>query len=348
MSTYGIRPIFGHSKATAELMQLVEKVAPTDASIFIQGESGSGKEVLARQIHRMSKRSDEAFVAVNCGAIPKDLLESELFGHVKGAFTGAIANRQGKISAADGGTLFLDEIGDMPLEMQVKLLRVVQERVVDPVGSNKSVEVDVRVISATHRSIEDQISKGEFRADLFFRLNVVPLLLPPLRERTDELPKFIDYFLLLFKEGEKAACLSEASISTLRKYEWPGNIRELSNFMQRISILFPGESVDLSMIPQAMLPMGIQEIADHDLSENTEDSSDHFDNNSYMDIVMSAKGLSTIGDANLSLKETLNSVEKEMISRTLSEVDGNVSMCARMLKVQRTTLIERIKKYSLG
>ena len=176
MSTYGIRPIFGHSKATAELMQLVEKVAPTDASIFIQGESGSGKEVLARQIHRMSKRSDEAFVAVNCGAIPKDLLESELFGHVKGAFTGAIANRQGKISAADGGTLFLDEIGDMPLEMQVKLLRVVQERIVDPVGSNKSVEVDVRVISATHRSIEDQISKGEFRADLFFRLNVVPLL----------------------------------------------------------------------------------------------------------------------------------------------------------------------------
>ena len=348
MSTYGIRPIFGHSKATAELMQLVEKVAPTDASIFIQGESGSGKEVLARQIHRMSKRSGEAFVAVNCGAIPKDLLESELFGHVKGAFTGAIANRQGKISAADGGTLFLDEIGDMPLEMQVKLLRVVQERIVDPVGSNKSVQVDVRVISATHRSIEDQISKGEFRADLFFRLNVVPLLLPPLRERTDELPRFIDYFLLLYKEGEKAACLSEAFISTLRKYEWPGNIRELSNFMQRISILFPGELVDLSMIPQAMLPMGIQEIADHDPSENAEDSSDHFDNNSYMDIVMSAKGLSSIGDANLSLKETLNSVEKEMISRTLSEVDGNVSMCARMLKVQRTTLIERIKKYSLG
>ena len=348
MSTYGIRPIFGHSKATAELMQLVEKVAPTDASIFIQGESGSGKEVLARQIHRMSKRSGEAFVAVNCGAIPKDLLESELFGHVKGAFTGAIANRQGKISAADGGTLFLDEIGDMPLEMQVKLLRVVQERIVDPVGSNKSVEVDVRVISATHRSIEDQISKGEFRADLFFRLNVVPLLLPPLRERTDELPRFIDYFLLLYKEGEKAACLSEAFISTLRKYEWPGNIRELSNFMQRISILFPGELVDLSMIPQAMLPMGIQEIADHDPSENAEDISDHFDNNSYMDIVMSAKGLSSIGDANLSLKETLNSVEKEMISRTLSEVDGNVSMCARMLKVQRTTLIERIKKYSLG
>ena len=237
---------------------------------------------------------------------------------------------------------------EMCIRDRVKLLRVVQERIVDPVGSNKSVEVDVRVISATHRSIEDQISKGEFRADLFFRLNVVPFLLPPLRERTDELPKFIDYFLLLHKEGETAACLSEAFISTLRKYEWPGNIRELSNFMQRISILFPGESVDLSMIPQAMLPMGIQEIADHDLSENTEDSSDHFDNNSYMDIVMSAKGLSTIGDANLSLKETLNSVEKEMISRTLSEVDGNVSMCARMLKVQRTTLIERIKKYSLG
>ena len=181
-------PIFGHGKATAELSALMHKVAPTDVSIFVQGESGSGKEVLARQIHNLSTRANKAFVAVNCGAIPKDLMESELFGHVKGAFTGAIADRKGKIAAADGGTLFLDEIGDMPLEMQVKLLRVVQERVVDPVGSNASLEVDVRIISATHRSIDDQISKGEFRADLFFRLNVVPLLLPPLRERREEIP----------------------------------------------------------------------------------------------------------------------------------------------------------------
>ena len=159
MSTYGIRPIFGHSKATAELMQLVEKVAPTDASIFIQGESGSGKEVLARQIHRMSKRSDEAFVAVNCGAIPKDLLESELFGHRKGAFTGAISDRKGRFELASGGTLFLDEIGDMSMDLQVKLLRVLQERVIYPVGTSQSMEIDDRVIAATHKKIEELNSR---------------------------------------------------------------------------------------------------------------------------------------------------------------------------------------------
>mgnify|MGYP001212474705 CR=1 FL=1 len=345
MGKSAMQPIFGQSKATVELLGLVEKVAPSDVSIFIQGESGSGKEVLARQIHDMSDRAGKAFVAVNCGAIPRELLESELFGHIKGAFTGAIADRQGKIAAANGGTLFLDEIGDMPLEMQVKLLRVVQERVVDPVGSNASVEVDVRVISATHRSIEDQISSGEFRADLYFRLNVVPLSVPPLRERLEEIPKFIDYFSSLYCGDHDPVKLDGGFLKAVMKYEWPGNIRELSNFIQRVSVLFPGEVVGLAMIPQGMLPLGLQDLSH--LEDGTLEPNNPIGDDSYMEIVMSAKGLTAIGDQKLSLKETLNSVEKEMISRALDEVDGNVSMCARILKVQRTTLIERIKKYSL-
>ncbi|MBC82049.1 MAG: sigma-54-dependent Fis family transcriptional regulator [Gammaproteobacteria bacterium] len=343
-----MQPIFGEGKATAELLELMKKIAPTDVSIFVQGESGSGKEVLARQIHEMSERSGKAFVAVNCGAIPRDLLESELFGHVKGAFTGAIADRQGKIVAANGGTLFLDEIGDMPLEMQVKLLRVVQERVVDPVGSNSSVEIDVRVISATHRSIEDHISQGKFRADLFFRLNVVPLYLPPLRERIEEIPKFIDYFSSLYSEDNDPVALEDSFVRAIMNYDWPGNIRELSNFIQRISVLFPGESVGLNLIPQRMLPVGLQHLVDQQVGEVDDDRPKMVGDDSYMEIVMSAKGLSAIGDSNLSLKETLNSLEKEMIRRVLDEVDGNVSMCARILKVQRTTLIERIRKYSLS
>ena len=348
MSESSIQPIFGEGKATAELLELMKKIAPTDVSIFVQGESGSGKEVLARQIHKMSERSDKAFVAVNCGAIPRDLLESELFGHVKGAFTGAIADRQGKIAAANGGTLFLDEIGDMPLEMQVKLLRVVQERVVDPVGANSSVEIDVRVISATHRSIEDHISQGKFRADLFFLLNVVPLYLPPLRERIEEIPKFIDYFSSLYSGNNDPVTLEDSFVRAIMNYDWPGNIRELSNFMQRISVLFPGESVDLGLIPQAMLPVGLQHLVEQEVGKVDDDLTKMIADDSYMEIVMSAKGLSAIGDSNLSLKETLNSLEKEMIRRVLDEVDGNVSMCARILKVQRTTLIERIKKYSLS
>lgn len=340
-------PIFGESRATAEVAALAKKVAPTDVSVFIQGESGSGKEVLARKIHDLSSRSGRAFIAVNCGAIPRDLLESELFGHVKGAFTGAVSDRQGKIAAANGGTLFLDEIGDMPLEMQVKLLRVVQERVVDPVGSNASVEVDVRLISATHRSIEAQIDRGEFRADLFFRLNVVPLALPPLRERAEEIATFVDHFADLHAGGNVPVKVDEGLIRVIQNYEWPGNIRELSNFMQRLSVLYPGESVSLAMIPLTMLPAGLQDVAAN--LGDAEDSTLSAENadDSYLDIVMSARGLSPIGDKELSLKETLNSVEKEMISKALQEVDGNVSMCARILKVQRTTLIERIKKYSL-
>jgi len=275
-------------------------------------------------------------------------MESELFGHVKGAFTGAIADRKGKIAAADGGTLFLDEIGDMPLEMQVKLLRVVQERVVDPVGSNASLEVDVRIISATHRSIDDQISKGEFRADLFFRLNVVPLLLPPLRERVEEIPEFIDYFSSLHSGDNAPVVLEDNFVSAILGYDWPGNIRELSNLMQRISVLYPGETVDLSAMPSAMLPAGLQHLVADVAIEPDNDAGGANSDNSYMEIVMSAKGVSAIGNKDLSLKETLNSVEKEMISRALNEVDGNVSMCARVLKVQRTTLIERLKKYSLG
>ena len=193
-----MQPIFGSSQATKKLLSLIDRLADSDATVLITGESGSGKEVLAKLIHDQSLRSKDSFVPVNCGAIPRDLLESELFGHQKGAFTGAVSDRIGKIVSADGGTLFLDEIGDMPLDMQVKLLKVIQERKVDPVGSNQSVTVNVRIIAATHRSIETQIEKGDFRADLYYRLNVVPLQLPSLRERKEEIPLFLTAFEKLF------------------------------------------------------------------------------------------------------------------------------------------------------
>ena len=343
-----MQPVFGKSEVTKELLGLIEKIAPSDVSVLIAGESGSGKEVLARKIHDLSDRSDKAFVAVNCGAIPRDLLESELYGHKKGAFTGAIANRIGKVIAADGGTLFLDEIGDMPMDMQIKLLRVLQERVVDPVGSNVSIAVDVRIISATHRHIEKEIEGGSFRADLYYRLNVVPLTLAPLRERVEEIPLFVNHFCDLYKQDQKPLKFSADFLAEMMKYQWPGNIRELSNMIHRLSVLYPGEVISLERVNPAMLPSGLQEAAEavSEANDAVPDPSD--DSEEFEDIILMARGIHKAEEENLSLKEVVNQVEERMISRALEEVNGNVSMCARILKIQRTTLIERIKKYGLG
>lgn len=329
-------------------MGLIEKIAPSDVSVLIAGESGSGKEVLARKIHDLSDRSDKAFVAVNCGAIPRDLLESELYGHKKGAFTGAIANRIGKVIAADGGTLFLDEIGDMPMDMQIKLLRVLQERVVDPVGSNVSIAVDVRIISATHRHIEKEIEGGSFRADLYYRLNVVPLTLAPLRERAEEIPLFVSHFCDLYKQDQKPLKFSADFLAEMMKYQWPGNIRELSNMIHRLSVLHPGEVISLERVNPAMLPPGLQEAAEAVSTVNDAPSEADEDSHEFEDIILMARGIHKAEEESLSLKEVVNQVEQRMISRALEEVNGNVSMCARILKIQRTTLIERIKKYGLG
>ena len=337
-----MQPIFGKSRATEKLLDLVEKVSKSDVSVLVSGPSGSGKEIIAQKIHESSLRKEGNFVAVNCGAIPRELLESELFGHKKGAFTGAISDRIGKIVAAHRGTLFLDEIGDMPIDMQVKLLRVLQERVVDPVGSNSSIPVDVRIISATHRSMEKEIEEEHFRADLFFRLNVVPIQMPSLADRAEEIPLFIEYFSESFKQKEKKVSFNPEFIRQLCQYDWPGNIRELSNFVHRLSVLYPGESLSLESVEASMLPVGLHEILPAPIRD------DEGETNELESIVMAARGIEPIGTDDLSLKETLNRIEQEMISRTLAEVNGNVSVCAKLLKVQRTTLIDRIKKYRIS
>ena len=241
--------IVGNSPLILELKKLLTQVSDTDASILILGESGTGKELVARAIHNLSSRSSNNFIPVNCGAIPKDLLESELFGHKKGAFTGAYSDRKGRFHLADKGTIFLDEIGDMQLDMQVKLLRVLQEKVVDPVGSNSPVKVDVRVVAATHQNIESLIKEGKFREDLYYRINVIPIEIPPLRSRIEDIDLLINKFI-----EKNTIHFDDSVIAYLKAYHWPGNIRELINFIQRIKAIANTNKIKLEEIPDFVLP----------------------------------------------------------------------------------------------
>ena len=241
--------IVGDSAHTRQLLQLIRSIAPTAASVLINGESGAGKELIAKAIHDQSDRVGQSFVAVNCGAIPAELMESELFGHKKGSFTGAIADHIGKVTAADGGTLFLDEIGDMPMSMQVKLLRVLQEKLVLPVGSNQPKSVDIRVVAATHRVLEDEITAGRFRADLYYRLNVVPLQVEPLRSRRDEVPALIRHFAVHFAAVDAPAiAFTDGFLTIMQRYDWPGNVRELENVLQRALVLMTGQTITATEI----------------------------------------------------------------------------------------------------
>ena len=240
----------GSSPRMSQVRSMVDQVAGLTTNVLITGESGTGKEWAARYIHTLSPRGDLPFVSVNCGAIPADLLESELFGHEKGAFTGAISARVGRFEAAEGGTLFLDEIGDMSLPMQVKLLRVLQERVYERVGSDKSRACDVRIVAATHRDLESAIRDGKFREDLFYRLNVFPIELPSLRDRLDDLPELVQNILdRSAGSGVRIIDLTPGALRVLRHYEWPGNIRELSNLLERLCVLYPGATVDIPNLP---------------------------------------------------------------------------------------------------
>ena len=251
---YQFRPS-GESQAMRGVRRLIEQVAPADSNVLILGESGTGKEMVARHIHELSTRAAGPFVAINCGAIPADLLECELFGHEKGAFTGAQTARLGRFEFAEGGTLFLDEIGDMSLPMQVKLLRVLQERSFERVGSNRTIHCNVRIITATHRDLEESIAAGSFREDLYYRLNVFPVDIPPLRDRLIDLPVLIRRLL---DDQRQASCrdvqLSSEAMDCLRRCKWPGNVRELSNLLERLAILFPKHVVDSSDLPE---PYGI-------------------------------------------------------------------------------------------
>jgi DNA-binding NtrC family response regulator len=245
------RPV-GTSKAWLDVVTLAETVAPTESTVLIQGESGTGKEVIARYIHQLSNRADAQFASINCGALPESLLESELFGHVKGSFTGAVKDKSGLFTAAAGGTFFLDEIGETTPATQVKLLRVLQHREVIPVGATDATPIDVRLLAATNRDLEEEIKRGTFRSDLFYRLNVIALHLPPLRDRRDDIPLLVDAFLHKAAEarGEVTKRVSDSALEALRSFSWPGNVRELENALERAVILTPGEVIDLNVLPE--------------------------------------------------------------------------------------------------
>jgi sigma-54 dependent transcriptional regulator, flagellar regulatory protein len=372
------KAFIGASAGAEAIRHLIERVASSAATVLITGESGTGKELVARALHDQSDRSGGNFVPINCAAIPKDLLESELFGHRKGAFTGAMADRIGRFELAHGGTIFLDEIGDLSLDMQVKLLRVLQERTVDPVGGLKSVAVDVRVVAATHRDLEAEIEAGRFREDLYYRLNVLPLNTPALRQRAQDVPALLTHFAEHFVgKGQTPITFTADFIEALKDYSWPGNVRELSNLVDRFNTLFSGQLLGLASVPSSLLPKGLRAIQAERVSTPIVDSLEivaplnmkdayHSANadvmnpfanpapplamdlhNEVEDIIMLAQGLPSLPPEGLSLKDRLADIERDLIVQALARTDGNVSQTARLLNLQRTTLIEKLNKYDL-
>jgi sigma-54 specific flagellar transcriptional regulator A len=365
----------GTSPIAQALRRLVATISNSNATVMITGESGTGKELLARSLHEQSDRAGGDFVPINCSAIPKELLESELFGHRKGSFTGAVADRIGRFELAHGGTIFLDEIGDMSLDMQVKLLRVLQERVIDPVGSTRQIPIDVRVIAATHRDLEAEIQAGRFREDLYYRLNVLPVVTPPLRERPEDIAELLRFYAEHYKLPKGPAVrFSPDFLEALVNYPWPGNVRELCNLMDRFSTLYPGQILDLRAIPANLLPKGlvpiqaemmlrngpvvqIQEMTPPPevLAEmNGAQASDAWmsdqpepQDNEIESIIMLAQGMPHLPPEGLSLKDRLAEIERNIIEQALERSQGNVSRTAKLLNLQRTTLIEKINKYEL-
>lgn len=328
----------GDSEATRQLRQVVSQVADNDVNILILGESGTGKEVVARCLHQQSHRQHGPFVPVNCGAIPGELLESELFGHEKGAFTGAFSVRKGRFEMAEGGTIFLDEIGDMPMAMQVKLLRVLQERCFERVGSNKTIKADVHVIAATHRNLEQAIAKGEFREDLYYRLNVFPIAIPALRDRTDDLPLLIKN--IANQLGERQQCslqFTDDAIEVLQKYSWPGNVRELANLIERLMVTKPNGVIDVSDLPEKYV-LG-EEVRECENALVYEEKAMLTVKNDFAAPKLPKQGLN--------LKEHLMRTESALIKQALSISRGVVARAAEYLGMRRTTLVEKMRKYNI-
>jgi len=308
---------FGHMVGISDRMQhifeIIRRVAPTDANVLITGESGTGKELIARAIHREGSRSTKPFITVNCAAIPANLLESELFGHVKGAFTGAVHDRAGKFEQADGGTLFLDEVGEMPIELQPKLLRALQEMEIEPLGG-KMRTVDVRIIAATNQDVEVAIEEGQFREDLYYRLSVIPIELPPLRERVEDIPLLIEHFLKKFSVGAQWK-ISQAAQDCMLDYSWPGNIRELQNAVERMVVLNRGESIEVDHLPAKLrsIPSRVRNGV----------------------VELPPEGYS------------LESIEKEVVTQALEKNDWNITRAADFLQIPRHTLYYRMEKYDI-
>jgi len=316
-SKYGFGSILGHAPSLLRVLESAAHVAPADATVLILGETGTGKELLAKAIHFNSARRDRPFVVINCGAIPRELLESELFGHVRGAFTGAFTHKKGKVEMADGGTVFLDEIGEMPPTLQVRLLRLVQEREIEKVGAANQIKVDVRIVAATHRNLEELVKQGQFREDLYYRLAVVPLTLPPLRERKDDIPELVQHFFEAGRRrhGRDNLKLPPSLLPHFQHYDWPGNVRELENAVARIVVLCRGDQVTLADLPSFL------HSAPHRLEPEK--------------MVLPEEGLS------------LDDLERGVILAALRKFRGNQSKAARYLSITRKVLLNRITRHGI-
>ena len=451
--------IIGHSQATHFLRELIQTLSASSSTALITGESGTGKELVAQALHHQGPRAAGAFVPINCGAIPRDLIESELFGHRKGAFTGAVGDRLGRFELAHGGTLFLDEIGDLPMDMQVKLLRVLQERCILPVGASREVPIDVRVVAATHKKLEDEVAAGRFREDLYYRINVLPITTTPLRERPDDIAALLQFYAdRHVLPGARAVRFAPDMLQMMQAYHWPGNVRELSNLVDRFSTLYPSQTLQTHTVPSCMLPSGLAVLQAVRLGQQTSAvanalnavlmpqpdvasgfaaadaaapgvqaqpdlampqsagpvagwgtplgdasitsvvsatsstgapplpwlqaddpmayllgdgsgdggsldgltrpartapmsashvSASNDEMNSVEEVILLAQGIQTLPPDGLSLKQHLIDIERSLIEQALGRTQGNVSQTARLLQLQRTTLIEKINKYDL-
>ena len=349
------RRLVGVSDAIQDVRALITKVAPTEATVLLQGESGTGKEVIARLVHDCSERANGPFVPVNCGAIPGELLESELFGHEKGAFTGAVSARKGRFELAEGGTLFLDEIGDMPYEMQVKLLRVLQERTFERVGGGKAIKCNVRVIAATHQHLEQHVEDGKFRMDLYYRLNVFPLDVPPLRDRTSDIAGLAQRFIDSFAEqGRGIIRLESDTMQHLRLYSWPGNVRELGNLIERLIILHTDQAVFASDLPAkyqstdlviADRPDNVEPLVDQLPEDEPEDLSALFAPAPTSPV---APPTPSHIDEPIDLKQHMADTERALIISALEQTGWVNAHAAKLLTLQRTTLVEKMRKYGIS
>jgi len=313
----GVNQPVGRSKAWLSVLRLAETVAPTESTVLIQGESGTGKEVIARYIHQLSARASGAFLSINCGALPESLLESELFGHVKGSFTGAVKDKSGLFTAAGGGTFFLDEIGETTPSTQVKLLRVLQQREVIPVGGTEAVPIDTRLLAATNRDLEEEMKRAAFRSDLFYRLNVFALHLPPLRSRRDDIPLLIDAFLhrAAQQRGTEPKRLTEAALEAMQSYAWPGNVRELENALERAVILSEGETIDITALPERITERRAEPLV---TSQDT------------------------------AVNPTLDVIERAYIMWVLQSEGGNKSRAAEVLGIDPSTLYRKLSRYGVA
>lgn len=414
--------IIGQSRATQFLRELIQTLAASSSTALVTGESGTGKELVAQALHAQGPRASGPFVPINCGAIPRELIESELFGHRKGSFTGAVADRLGRFELAHGGTLFLDEIGDLPMDMQVKLLRVLQERCILPVGASREVTVDVRVVAATHKNLEAEVAAGRFREDLYYRINVLPITTTALRERPEDIAALLQFYAEKHVlPGSRPLKFAPDMLRLLQGYAWPGNVRELSNLVDRFSTLFPSQTLQLHTVPACMMPSGMAALQAQHLSQMPEQdlpptlfsgalaahenvamdgalgwsaatvteapknptdspwgdsdplshlfagddsaavatptprpafapmplSASNDEMNSVEEVILLAQGIQTLPPDGISLKQHLIDIERNLIEQALARTQGNVSQTARLLQLQRTTLIEKINKYDL-